>query len=131
MAMKKNEHSRAFLYRIYKAICKKLGAEMIGYGKVSKFSKDEILYALAHGEKWPLMMSNNNKIVTLALRKNCQKADLQKAIVKRIMQALEKSDVWIECHMYGSKAYWNPDDSHCIKQSTCFEQVLVEMDLNG
>ena len=79
--------------------------------------------------KKPLKMKTTKllKIKTasrnLVLGKRAKKSsDIQKEIVKAVLKALEKSDVWVDMQS-GYKG------DPCIKQGTCFDIYVIEQDL--
>lgn len=102
--MMKKDYPRSFYYKVCQVFCKMLDASFICYGKLSKNDKRGcVIYAIdKRGLKRPLLViiSLNNGMKTqeaLKLSKRDENLhDVQKAVVKRILKALEKSDVWIE-----------------------------------
>lgn len=100
MKMMKKDYPRSFYYKAYQVFCKMLDASFICYGKLSKKDKRGcVIYAIdKRGLKRPLLVSTLlSPREALKLSKRDENLhDVQKAVVKRILKALEKSAVWIE-----------------------------------
>ena len=123
--------SRAVLYKTYKILCKLLGCEAICYGPLSKkmaAKGRKVIYAsFVGGEKLAVAklpegfpgQDSGGRATALALRKNTRSQDLQKQIVLKILETLEKHDVAIVARGY----------SKILKRSMDFESLLLKEDL--
>lgn len=123
--------SRAALYKTYKLMCKLLGCEAICYGPLTKKMATEgkkVIYALClGGEKLAVVKleegfpryAGGKRATALALRKNMKSQDLQKQIVLKILEALEKHDVTLVARAY----------SKILKRGMDFESLLLKEDL--
>lgn len=124
MIKKKEKYSRLFIYKAYKIMCKMLGADAICYGKVTKNSKNEIIYVDNGRRKYPLLWKKEKgKHVNITIHGNANKNDIQKAIVLRVLRAIETGDVYV----FFNDAFIR---APIIKKDTCFEEKVIEMDLN-
>lgn len=123
--MSKREYPRSFFFKVYKAMCNMLDVECICYGKTCKNSKFECIYGIdSCGFKKPLrvkIVNGRNALLNIS-EARLRKEDRQKEIVKTVMKAVEKSDVWVE----GGNMF---DDMHVIPARTCFEEHVIEHDL--
>ena len=100
-----------------------LGAVAICNGKIAKKDEMEVIYAeKADGRKFVLHSKTLGPLVLS--KKKWMAADMQKAIVERILDALEKDDIAIADH-------WNSRQFSRIKKGTCFEQIVVAEELDG
>lgn len=110
-------------------MCKMLDAQTICYGKIAKKYGQDVIYAENElGIRRPIFWSNHKKNrygIRLAIHGNTKKDDMQKAIVIRILKALEHGNVWIESFRFS----YGDSYEICIPQNTCFEQKIIEMDL--
>ena len=114
-------HSRFFIYQTYRVLCDLLGVKAIYYGKLTKKSKEEVIYGDTGIHKLPLAVNVYSHLLQLKIRKNARKDDMQKAIVERILEALEKYDVCV----LDNKPY----DCPTIEKGTSFEKYIIDMDL--
>ena len=124
--------SRAILYKTYKILCKLLGCEAICYGPLTKKMAAEgkkVIYASClGGEKLAVVKleegfpryAGGRRATALALRKNMKSRDLQKQIVLKILETLEKYDVTLIARgRYGK----------ILKRGMDFESLLLKEDL--
>lgn len=127
-------NSRLFFYKVYKIMCKMLEVECILYGRMIKRDKIDTIFGIDYrGLRFPLFGSNAiahtsshgdpPKWTRLSIDKRCKTVDIQKAIVKRVMKAVEVGDVWIE-----PGGAW---DHPTILKGTCWEQHVIDMDLKN
>lgn len=123
--------SRAILYKTYKILCKLLGCEAICYGPLTKKMAargKKVIYASCIGgeklavaklaEEFPRWVGGR-RATALALRKNVEGQDLQKQIVLKILETLEKHDVTLVARGY----------SKILKRGMDFESLLLMEDL--
>lgn len=129
--MRREKHSRLFLFKVYKAMCKMLGADAISLEKLARKDKKEVIVVHIGGRRLPLLVADEaakasklpRKCTYLRIHGNVKKkVDLQKAVVLRILKALETTDVFVDLG-------WNEQPQ--IKQGTSFEAKVIEMDLDG
>ena len=123
--------SRAVLYKTYKILCKLLGCEAICYGPLTKKMAAEgkkVIYAsFVDGKKIAVAkladgfpgQDSFRRAMALALRKNMRSQDLQKQIVLKILETLEKHDVILIARGY----------SKILKRGMDFESLLLKEDL--
>lgn len=125
--------SRVVLYKTYKILCKLLGCEAICYGpltkKMAKEGKKVIYASCIGGEKLAVAKleersprGGGRETTALALRKNMKKRssqDLQKQIVLKILETLEKHDVTLVARGY----------SKILERGMDFESLLLREDL--
>lgn len=118
------KYPRSFIYKVYKILCAAFKAEAICYGQLSKKNKLECIYVVDQcGMKRPLVCKIwKNKIGALMISKNANRADIQKAIVLRILEALKTRDVWVEW----SSIYY---ETRIVRKETIFEPFIVKWDL--
>ena len=120
--MKKDKYTRAFIYKVYKILCKALKAEAICFGKTTKKSKEEVIYTVNRlGCRFPVLWKTEDKNVALTIHGNAKRDDIQKAIVLRVMKALETGDIWTMDEI--------DNGFPIVKKGTCFEEKVIEMDL--
>lgn len=122
----KKHFSRSGIFRIYKMMCKKLEVDCICFGKMHKKDAEACIYAETfYGSRYPVLwwkgMENHH---TLSIGKNAKKDDVQKAIVLRVMKALETGDVLLFDDSLNS-------DYPTIPKGICWEEELIKMDLEG
>ena len=127
MKSKKKEMPRSFYYKVTKALCKMLKCECLVYEKPRSWSwrgGEAICVQTVLGEKFPLVVEKiGGRRMFLCLKKNADKRDLQKEMVKRVIKEVEKNDVTVFYSM--SYGFDNP----VVPKGTCFEKFAVEFDL--
>lgn len=129
-------NSRLFFYKVYKIMCKMLKVECILYGRMAKKDKTDIIFGVdSSGLKFPILgiriesskPRKNGKDLpqwtSLTIDKRCNMADIQKAIVERVMKAVEVGDVW--------RNYTSFVTQPTIEKGTCWEQHVIDMDLKN
>lgn len=124
------KYSRVFYYKEYKIICKMLGVNWLCYGKVTRKSKHEAIYADCRGHLQPLFYGefgvHSQKSSIMRLSRAVMKNGLQKAIVTKIMKALKHNDVWVGSHRF-SYMY----DMPRLRKGTSLEEKVISAELNG
>lgn len=126
----KDEYPRSFYYKLNKVFCEMLNVTCLCYGKMNKHDKTECIYGIdAAGFKRTLyvMARDNKRWMHLEISKHALEKDgMQKAIVKRIMKAVEKSNVFY--------SVTNPScryKDYVIPKGLCCERCVIEHDLRS
>ena len=125
--MRETEMPRSFYYKVAKALCKMLRCECLVYEKPRSWiwrGGEAICAQTVSGEKFPLIVEKiGGRRMFLCLKKNADKRDLQKEMVKRVMKEVKKNDITVFYSM--SYGFDNP----VVPKGTCFEKFAVEFDL--
>ena len=126
--MKKHCYSRSDIFRMYKVMCKKLGVDYIYFGKICKKDAEACIYGETYdGSRHPVMWWRDLRHYCRMTidDENAKKGDVQKAIVLRVMKALETGDVSLNVQVF----YRNSSDYPTIPKGICWEEELIKMDL--
>lgn len=131
MMTAKDTYPRSFYYKVYKAMCKMLGCDAIMHGKLSRsWMSGDVIYADFLYKKRPLVVEMNGRSLMLSLSKrSAKRVDTQKEVVKCIMRAAEKHDVNLDGWIYDFPP--SEQEKHVIPAGTCFEEVVVNYDLES
>ena len=126
----KDDYPRSFYYKLNKVFCEMLDVICLCYGKMNRRDKTECIYgidAAGFKQKLYVMTRDNRRWMHLEVSKHALERDgMQKAIVKRIMKAVEKSSVFF----LDSVANPSCRDKDCvIPKGLCCERCVIEYDL--
>lgn len=129
MSKTKDEYPRSFYFKLYRVFCKMLDVTCICYGKMNKNDKFECIYGIDKiGVKYRLICRGCHlrySCMNIRLLGQSFSHDIQKAIVKRIMKELERSDVFIN-----NMSTYYTKGRLVIPQGLDFEKCVIEHDLS-
>ena len=131
MPKTKNEYPRSFYYKLNKVFCEMLNVTCFCYGKMNKRDKTECIYgidAAGFKQKLYVMTRDNRRWMHLEVSKHAiEKDGMQKAIVKAIMKAAEKSNVFFLDYLTNLFGRYK----ECvIPKGLDFEKCAIEYDLS-